>query len=89
MTVKALLITSPTCAPCKSIKPVIAEVTEKAGIPLEVFEVGPQSSLVATFQIRAVPTLILLDPHDKEIKRLVGAQSRQTIEEFFHDTGAI
>lgn len=83
MTAKAVLFTSPTCGPCKAMKPVITEVAAAKGTSLEVFEVGAQSSLVATFGIRAVPTLVLLDPNEQEIKRLVGAQPRTVIEEFF------
>lgn len=83
MTAKAILFTSPTCGPCKSMKPLITEAAAAAGVPLEVFEVGKQSSLVAAFEIRAVPTLVLLDPNDKETKRMVGAASAVAIRDFF------
>lgn len=83
MTAKAILFTSPTCGPCKSMKPLITEAAAAAGVPLETFEVGDQSSLVMVFQIRAVPTLVLLDQQYKEIKRMVGAASAVEIREFF------
>ena len=83
MTAKAILFTSPTCGPCKAMKPVATEAADKAGIPLEVTEVGAKSPEVASFAIRAVPTLVLLDPNNKEMKRLVGVQTREALEKFF------
>lgn len=83
MTAKAILFTSPTCGPCKAMKPVATEAADKAGIPLEVTEVGAESPEVASFAIRAVPTLVLLDHDNTEIKRLVGTQSRAALEQFF------
>lgn len=83
MTAKAILFTSPTCGPCKAMKPIVMAVAEQAGIPIEVTEVGAKSPEVASFSIRAVPTLVLIDSTDKETKRLVGAQSSSSIEQFF------
>lgn len=83
MNAKAILFTSPTCGPCKLMKPLVTAAAEAAGIPLEVTEVGAKSPEVASFSIRAVPTLVLMDQHNKESKRLVGAQSRQALEQFF------
>lgn len=83
MSAKAILFTSPTCGPCKAMKPIVAAVAEQAGIPLEVTEVGAKSPEVASFDIRAVPTLVLIDTNNKEINRLVGAKPRAAIENFF------
>lgn len=83
MTVKALMFTSCACAPCKAMKPVVTEVAQAAGVPLEVIDVTGNSALVETYALRAVPTIVLMGADDKEVNRLVGAKPRAVIEEFF------
>ena len=83
MTTKAFLFTSPSCAPCKVMQPLIVEAAAEAGVSLEIVE-SDNTSLFAYWRITSVPTLLLVEPVGFELKRLVGTKPKKDIKDFFN-----
>ena len=82
MTYKAFLFTSPSCGPCKVMKPLIVEAAAEADVPLEIVE-SDNTGMFAYWQVTSVPTLLLAAPIGFELKRLVGTKTKKDIEDFF------
>ena len=83
MTSKAFLFTSPSCGPCKVMKPLIVEAAAEAGVSLEIVE-SDNTEMFAYWQVTSVPTLLLVAPLDHELKRFVGTKPKKDIEDFFN-----
>ena len=82
MTFKAFLFTSPSCGPCKVMKPLIVEAAAEADVSLEIVE-SDNTEMFAYWQVTSVPTLLLAYPIGFELKRLVGTKTKKDIEDFF------
>ena len=66
------------CGPCKKITPIIEEIAnEKPDILVCSVDVDLQPMLAARFQVRSIPTVVLLK-NGKVVKQLIGAQSKET-----------
>ena len=83
MTAQALLFTSPSCVPCKVMKPIIVEAAAEAGVSLEIVE-SDNTAMFAYWRITSVPTLLLVEPLGHELKRLVGTKPKKDIKDFFN-----
>ena len=77
------------CAPCKALTQVIER--NKGEIPeqMEVIEidVDQDNNSAKEFQVRGVPTMILLDDANKEYRRHVGMLNDQQFKEFLIGRG--
>ncbi len=69
---RILRFTASWCGPCKAL----ASNLEKTNIeiPIEVIDIDEKSEIASEFNIRGVPTLIMLD-ENIEVKRLVGSKT--------------
>ena len=77
-----LYFTADWCQPCKKVKPVVEELNREylPGI-FQMVDVDIEKEMAQTFQIRAVPTFVLFE-NNKEINRITGAQTKQSLLEF-------
>ena len=68
------------CQPCRLIAPVIEQLAlELAGkVRVGKLDVDKNSMIASRFQARSIPTLLILKD-GREVDRLVGLQSRETI----------
>lgn len=68
------------CMPCKMMMPVLNDLASDNTLPIKVCKVNvdQQSSLAAKFNIKGIPTLIIFK-NGKEVKRLVGAKTKDLI----------
>lgn len=68
------------CGPCKSMAPILDELARSHEAALDVFKVNvdDNSALSNGFGIRSIPT-ILIFRNGKEIKRLIGSISYNTL----------
>lgn len=55
-----VLFTSPTCAPCKAMKPVLAQLADKLDFPYAEVSVFDEKDAAMQLGVRAVPTLVIL-----------------------------
>ena len=77
---KVLEFHAPWCAPCKTLSQTLASMNLTT--PIEEIDIDEQPDIAAKYNIRGVPTMILLDANGLEIERLVGSKSRNELEKF-------
>jgi len=70
------------CVPCRKIEPIIEAMRVKYRDRAHVVKVdiNTEASLASTYMVQSIPTLIFFD-HGREVTRLIGLQSRATIED--------
>lgn len=68
------------CSPCKAMEPVLDEIAKGFGneVLIGKVNVDDNRSIALEFGITSIPTLILFR-NGKEMKRMVGMQSKQAI----------
>ncbi len=62
------------CNPCKILDGVIKNV-DLSQVEYENIDISQAPDVTAHYRVRAVPTLILLDEEENEIKRFVGTMN--------------
>lgn len=75
---------APWCAPCKMIAPIVEQIAEQEA-DIKVVKVNADNSqtLMASYGIRGIPTLLLIE--DGEVKATqVGAASLKQVQQFIH-----
>lgn len=66
------------CGPCKKVAPIIEEIAnENPDFFVGTIDVDMQPMLAARFQVRSIPTVLLLKDGNV-VKQFVGAQSKET-----------
>ena len=71
--------TADWCTPCKRVKPIVEELNrEQADARFQIIDVDIEMELAKKFEIRSVPTFILIKD-GVEINRLTGAQTRESL----------
>jgi thioredoxin 1 len=63
------------CGPCKALAPIMNQLGQF--VPVEKIDVDSQSALALQYNVRNVPTVILVNGLT-EVKRFVGIQSKDT-----------
>lgn len=71
------------CGPCKQLAPVMERLKSEGKIKYRKIDVDNNTELSPKYGVRNIPTLILLN-NGSEINRLVGAQSEQSILNFYN-----
>lgn len=72
--------TAEWCGPCKKTKPVVEDL-KKEGFEFQMIDADYEQLLVERFEIKSIPTFILFE-NEKEIKRITGAQNKQSLLDF-------
>lgn len=70
------------CQPCKGLTMVVNAAKDKISIPIEEVNIDENIMLSQNFKIRSVPTMILVDAQENEIKRHVGLMNEAQLLEF-------
>ncbi|MCC6510672.1 MAG: trypsin-like peptidase domain-containing protein [Pirellulaceae bacterium] len=78
--------TSARCEPCRSMQPAIASLTRE-GWPIRQVDVEKEPQLVAPFQVKSLPTIIILRDR-REVDRVVGALGYQKLKARFEKASA-
>ncbi len=65
------------CGPCQVFKPIMKELVSE-GHNIEFIDVDQNNEAAAEFNVRSVPTTIVME-NGKEIDRLVGAQTKKKV----------
>lgn len=76
-----LYFTAEWCNPCQRTKPIAEELHREGIINFEFIDADSEIDMINKFQIKAVPTYILLED-GKEVKRMNGAKTRENFLEF-------
>jgi thioredoxin 1 len=75
---KVLYISANWCAPCKAFKPIVTEVTQEVGIPVEYIDIDANPGVAEKYGVRSIPTTILLNGTDVVFKTS-GAMSKSQL----------
>lgn len=70
------------CQPCKGLTMVVNGAKDKISIPIEEVNIDENIMLSQNFKIRSVPTMVLVDAQENEIKRHVGLMNEAQLLEF-------
>jgi len=70
------------CGPCKGLSMVVKGAADKITIPVEDVNIDENIMLSQQFKIRSVPTMILVDAQENEIKRHVGLMNEAQLLEW-------
>ena len=76
-----LYFTADWCNPCQKVKPIVEEINKDSVTKFQLIDVDSEMELTKKFEIRSVPTFILIKD-GKEIKRTTGAQTREQLKSF-------
>lgn len=78
-----LYFTAEWCNPCKRVRPIAEDLDRENVIKFQFIDADDNTDLCRKFEIRAIPTLILIED-GKEIRRINGAKTREQLEEFIN-----
>ena len=76
---KVLKFYADWCQPCKMLSRVIEDAKEKITIPIEEVDIQNNVFMAQNFQVRGVPTMVLVDDQENEIKRQSGYMNEQQL----------
>ena len=79
---KVLKFYAEWCGPCKAMTQIIKNAGDKITIPIEDVNIDENLFMAQDFKVRSVPTMVLVDDNENEIKRQVGAMNEQQLLEF-------
>lgn len=76
--------TADWCQPCKKTRPIVEELNREQTVAgFQIIDADDNTNLVLTFNVKSVPTFILFE-NGKEINRITGAQTKESLEEFIN-----
>lgn len=78
-----LYFTADWCNPCKRVRPIVEELNMDHHNKFQIIDVDSEIELAKKFEVRSIPTFILID-NGVEIKRSTGAQTREQLEELIN-----
>ena len=79
---KVIKFSASWCGPCKMLARNLEDIT--TNIPIENVDIDENQDAAMEYGVRGVPTMIMLDENNNEIKRMVGMQSLKVLEDWFN-----
>jgi|TARA_B100002019_G_scaffold34351_1_gene28411 thioredoxin-like negative regulator of GroEL len=80
---KILYFTAEWCGPCKMMAPTITEAMG-GGLPIEKIDVDANQERSIQYNVRSVPTMVLVDGSGAEVKRVMGLQTLTALKDFYN-----
>ena len=80
---KIFYFSAPWCGPCKQFGPVMDRISQ-TGILVEKVNVDNVPALAAAYNVRSVPTVVVVDRSGNEINRSVGMLSESQVRQLFN-----
>ena len=81
---KIMMFSAAWCGPCKATKPAFNALKEELkDVSMEVVDVNEQEALAQEYDIRAVPTFVLLKDNE-EVARMSGGTSADKLRAFIN-----
>jgi thioredoxin 1 len=70
------------CGPCKALSMVVESAKDKLPMTVEDVDIDNQFELAKKYNVRSVPTMIVVNDSGSEIKRAVGSMNEKQFIEF-------
>ena len=70
------------CGPCKALSQVMENCKDKWDIPVADIDIDQSRDIAMEYGIRSVPTMILCDENDNQLKRHSGSMKESEFLEF-------
>ena len=67
------------CGPCKMFKPVVQQVSQESGVPIHYVNVDYDTSFTEKYNIKSIPTIIILDGSGQVLFQNSGVMSRDQL----------
>ncbi len=80
---KVLRFTASWCQPCKMLAPMVEEAKGDTTVEIIDIDTDDGMALAAKMKVRGVPTLIMVDEENEEIKRHVGMTTDAALVQWF------
>ena len=80
---KLVMFTSPTCMPCKIVKPTVERLVSERNYDVETVDIFRSPDVATDFGVMSTPTWILVDEFGSELRRAVGAMNRPSLIKFY------
>ena len=79
---KVLKFQASWCQPCKMLSRVVDEAKDKISVPIEEVDIDENAELAKKFNIRGVPTLVMVDDAGNTVKSKTGYLNEKQLLEF-------
>lgn len=74
------------CNPCKALAPVLDKVLEEKKLNLTKINIEEDDDDICTlFNVRNIPTVVVVDDNNVEIKRFTGTKTEADLNKFFDE----
>jgi len=75
------------CEPCKALSKVFERNTDKIPFPVQEIDIDQDMESAKAMGVRGVPTTVIVDDDNKEIRRHVGMMNDMQLEHFLIGRG--
>lgn len=82
---KILYFSAPWCGPCKQFGPIMDRISQ-TGILVEKVNVDNAPAVAAAYNVRSVPTVIIVDRSGNETGRSIGMLSESQVRQLFNQS---
>ena len=70
------------CGPCKGLSMVLEGVKEQLPMPVEDIDIDADMDTARKYNVRSVPTMVVVNDDGSEVKRTVGMMNEKQIIDF-------
>lgn len=67
------------CGPCKMFKPIVQQVSQETGVPVNFIDVDYDVTNTERFRVQSIPTIIIVDAAGNEKFRHSGVLSKNQL----------
>ncbi len=79
---KVLKFYADWCGPCKALSQVIKNAGDKVTVTIEDVNIDENLFMAQDFKVRGVPTMVIVDESENEIRRKVGMMNEEELLQF-------
>lgn len=79
---KVLKFYATWCGPCKGLTMTLNGMADKISMPIEEVDIDANMEVARKYNVRSVPTMVVVDDTGAELKRVVGMMNETQVLEF-------
>ncbi len=79
---KVLKFYADWCGPCKALSQVIKNAGDKVTVTIEDVNIDENLFMAQDFKVRGVPTMVIVDENENEVRRKVGMMNEEELLQF-------